>query len=77
MNIDMWAFEDLISAVTHFRNQQDAINQNWQDMSKKDSIACVKINENPTRINFKKITIKIPTFSKEKGGFFSSDFAQF
>lgn len=40
-------------------------------------MTCHKIKEKPTRINFKKVSIKIPTFTITKGGFFSADVALF
>ena len=43
----------------------------------KEYLACKKINDNPTPINNKRVTIKVPNNEVKKGGWFSPDYSLF
>ena len=77
MNIDNWLFDDLKQAVADFCKDQDMKNGVWEDVKKGSEIGCKRIENYKTRLNFKKIGIKIIHYQIMKGGFFSSDFVQF
>ncbi len=53
-------------------NAQD----NWQDVEEepRDLAPCKNIAHDPTKLSFKKISVKIPNYQIVKGGFFSSDY---
>lgn len=90
MNIDNWTFDDLIEAVQLFKLEEDSkkgnnlslpctLNDenNWEDVVQREFATCKRIQDQPTKLNFKKVTIKVTSFNIVKGGFFSSDFANF
>lgn len=53
--------------------------EDWEDIKTvaKDVVPCKAIKDDPTRLNFKKVTVKITHFTVIKGGFFASDFVQY
>lgn len=63
MNIDNWAFEELTEAVIEFRSIQDQMNaqDTWQDVEEeqRELAPCLNIAHDPTKLSFKKISVKI------------------